>query len=325
MFEVDKDDDPEKQGFCIDASVNGNDAQYINHRCDPNCEIEITDGRILVRSLREIPADEEITYDYWIDPDGDDIPCNCGADNCRGFIVREDLGKKITGIITPALEQQGRQLLTYSPTGQLDDALINAAAALTRGLNFTIGIALNKNIRAKLIDPTDVPALAKLDEQCFDDLYYSEQEFREELKAPGFYGLIVHNFENQQVMDPRSAIAYIMGHTDTSEGLASPPPFPLTELTSQGGYLVSCAVKPEFQGNKIYSLLLKAFEALSTTREYSQLRLHTRTVDNPDDNGAWQAFAKTGFEITGTIPDHYDEGDHVYEMVKQLSPIETTK
>ena len=38
----------------IDAAVGGNDSRFINHSCDPNCEVVIDDERPIVESIRTI-------------------------------------------------------------------------------------------------------------------------------------------------------------------------------------------------------------------------------------------------------------------------------
>lgn len=48
----------------INGNIPENTAKYINHSCKPNCEIEISKGRIFVFSMRKIRAGEEINYDY---------------------------------------------------------------------------------------------------------------------------------------------------------------------------------------------------------------------------------------------------------------------
>ena len=59
-------------------------AMFINHSCDPNCETDEIDGRVWIKSIRNIAAGEELTYDYYLyDGDEDDARCNCGAKNCR--------------------------------------------------------------------------------------------------------------------------------------------------------------------------------------------------------------------------------------------------
>src|SRR6478752_10133747 len=48
----------------IDAAVNGNDARFINHSCDPNCEAINDRKRIFIEAIKTIPAGTELVYDY---------------------------------------------------------------------------------------------------------------------------------------------------------------------------------------------------------------------------------------------------------------------
>lgn len=80
----------------IDASVGGNDARFINHSCDPNCESVVQDGAILIRSIRNIQPGAELTYDYALEIEADPPParralyeCRCGAPRCRGTMLEE--------------------------------------------------------------------------------------------------------------------------------------------------------------------------------------------------------------------------------------------
>ena len=79
---------------CIDARHTGNDARYINHSCEPNCEAVIEDDRISIYALVAIPAGAELTYDYRYVIDGPLdaatrklYACRCGAPQCRGTIA----------------------------------------------------------------------------------------------------------------------------------------------------------------------------------------------------------------------------------------------
>jgi SET domain-containing protein len=80
----------------IDGGRGGNDSRFINHSCEPNCEVDIARRRVFVVALRDIAADEEILYDYWyMTDDGytlDDLrriyPCRCGSASCRGTLAR---------------------------------------------------------------------------------------------------------------------------------------------------------------------------------------------------------------------------------------------
>ncbi len=58
--------------------------RHINHSCDPNIYVKTLRGRRFVIALRDIPAGQEITYDYCINSGGDTIwICHCGAARCR--------------------------------------------------------------------------------------------------------------------------------------------------------------------------------------------------------------------------------------------------
>jgi len=81
-------------GRCIDGAVQGNDARFANHSCEPNCEAVEEAGRIWIESIRPIAAGEELTYDYSYERgDGDDeagerfYRCQCGAARCRATIL----------------------------------------------------------------------------------------------------------------------------------------------------------------------------------------------------------------------------------------------
>ena len=66
-------------------------AAFINHSCDPNCEADEIDGRVFIRSIRNIVAGEELSYDYNLydgDPD-DPAPCHCKARHCRGTLYAD--------------------------------------------------------------------------------------------------------------------------------------------------------------------------------------------------------------------------------------------
>jgi hypothetical protein len=80
----------------IDGSLGGNDARFINHSCDPNCEVVITRGRVYIHAVRDIPEGDELFYDYWYVTDEsytlEDLrriyPCRCGSAKCRGTLAR---------------------------------------------------------------------------------------------------------------------------------------------------------------------------------------------------------------------------------------------
>lgn len=78
--------------FDVDGAVGWNPARFINHSCSPNCEAELAEGRIWITALRNIPVGEEITFNYGYDLESyREHPCHCGAPNCVGYIVAEEL------------------------------------------------------------------------------------------------------------------------------------------------------------------------------------------------------------------------------------------
>src|SRR5882762_1475084 len=48
----------------IDAAVKGNDARFLNHSCDGNCEAISDRKRIFIDARKTIKAGEELLYDY---------------------------------------------------------------------------------------------------------------------------------------------------------------------------------------------------------------------------------------------------------------------
>ncbi len=85
----------------IDAKVGGNSSRWINHSCAPNCESEVEAGRVFIRALRNIPAGEELFYDYGLvidEPHTPELlreyPCWCGAKTCRGTLLAPQEKKK---------------------------------------------------------------------------------------------------------------------------------------------------------------------------------------------------------------------------------------
>jgi len=83
-----------ENGDVINPEVGGNDARWINHSCDPNCEAVEEDDRVFIYALRDIQPDEELLYDYHMELDEPitelakkKFGCHCGASNCRGTMI----------------------------------------------------------------------------------------------------------------------------------------------------------------------------------------------------------------------------------------------
>ncbi|XP_039536244.1 histone-lysine N-methyltransferase, H3 lysine-36 specific isoform X2 [Pimephales promelas] len=92
----------------IDAGPKGNEARFMNHSCQPNCETQKWtvngDTRVGLFALTDIPAGTELTFNYNLECLGNGkTVCKCGASNCSGFLgVRpknnppsDDKGRKL--------------------------------------------------------------------------------------------------------------------------------------------------------------------------------------------------------------------------------------
>lgn len=79
-------------GLVIDGHRMGGEGRFVNHSCEPNCEMQkwCVNGlfRMALFALRDISANEELTYDYnfsLFNP-SEGQPCKCGSTKCRGVI-----------------------------------------------------------------------------------------------------------------------------------------------------------------------------------------------------------------------------------------------
>ncbi|XP_068132273.1 histone-lysine N-methyltransferase NSD2 isoform X2 [Hyperolius riggenbachi] len=84
MLTIDKD-------RIIDAGPKGNYCRFMNHSCQPNCDTQKWtvngDTRVGLFAVRDIPAGEELTFNYNLDCLGNEkTVCRCGAPNCSGFL-----------------------------------------------------------------------------------------------------------------------------------------------------------------------------------------------------------------------------------------------
>ena len=89
-------------GDVIDAGIDGNEARWINHSCDPNCETMEEEGdRIFVYALRTLRAGDELFYDYKVVPAErrtrlveKNFACICETAKCRGTMLEPKKRRK---------------------------------------------------------------------------------------------------------------------------------------------------------------------------------------------------------------------------------------
>lgn len=79
-------------GLVIDGHRMGGDGRFVNHSCEPNCEMQKWSvhglPRMALFALRDIKGGEELNYDYnfaLFNP-SEGQECRCGSFRCRGVI-----------------------------------------------------------------------------------------------------------------------------------------------------------------------------------------------------------------------------------------------
>lgn len=77
------------RGNYIDATYSGNYTRYIEHSCDPNCEVIEKYGRILIKTKKRIKKGDFISISYVCEPstlDDYTFICQCKNNNCLIYI-----------------------------------------------------------------------------------------------------------------------------------------------------------------------------------------------------------------------------------------------
>jgi uncharacterized protein len=80
----------------LDGSVPWNQARFLNHSCEPNCETDRIGERIWVIAARDIRAGEELTFNYGYSlEDYREHQCRCGATGCVGYMVAPEFHEHV--------------------------------------------------------------------------------------------------------------------------------------------------------------------------------------------------------------------------------------
>jgi hypothetical protein len=79
-------------GLYVDGKKKGNLSRFINHSCDPNCELQRWNVkgrlRIAIVAIKDIGEDESLSYDYQFDTQEENVfKCYCGSSKCRGTMA----------------------------------------------------------------------------------------------------------------------------------------------------------------------------------------------------------------------------------------------
>lgn len=87
------------ESMAIDGERNGNDARFVNHCCQPNCEVYIFDNIPYIYAMENISRWTELTFDYKLQSMSGKrlskkerielFPCKCGAKKCRATLIAQ--------------------------------------------------------------------------------------------------------------------------------------------------------------------------------------------------------------------------------------------
>ncbi|KAJ4892864.1 Histone-lysine N-methyltransferase SUVR4 [Raphanus sativus] len=116
----------DEEALCLDATICGNVARFVNHRCedanliDIPVQIETPDRHyyhIAFFTIRDVKAMDELTWDYLIDFHDESHPvkafkCCCGSELCRDKMPKGSGGKSgERRKVVPAKKQAGEKIV----------------------------------------------------------------------------------------------------------------------------------------------------------------------------------------------------------------------
>src|SRR5699024_3290617 len=111
-------------GEVIDGGQEGNDARWINHCCEPNCEAQENDEgtNVYIVALRDINAGEELFFDYGLVIDDvitqelkNQYKCLCARPNCRGSMLAALDIEKVSGFNQEQFTEQIAEVIPNTP------------------------------------------------------------------------------------------------------------------------------------------------------------------------------------------------------------------
>ena len=119
----------------IDASKKGNISRFMNHSCNPNCQLQKwvvgSQMRIGIFTIKDVPEGAELSFDYKFERYGNEAqPCYCGEPNCTGYIGKEQSESSSMTIESDEELSEEEQDEEESP-----DHLVNAFSLLSLALS----------------------------------------------------------------------------------------------------------------------------------------------------------------------------------------------
>lgn len=84
--------------WAVDGSHGGNGTQYVNHSCQPNADVVVLHGKIILYALRDITPGEEITTEYLYELGLEGNRCNCRMASCRETMSAAEITRVSVGV-----------------------------------------------------------------------------------------------------------------------------------------------------------------------------------------------------------------------------------
>ena len=119
-------------GIYVDGKKKGSDSRFINHSCEPNCELDrwVVNGkmRIGIFAIKNIPKNTPLCYDYQFDTNEiSAFKCFCGADTCRGTMAPKNAQERALQMGDKSLLSD-RQRKKYMKQGQMKEAALKGGS-----------------------------------------------------------------------------------------------------------------------------------------------------------------------------------------------------
>ena len=96
----------------IDAHRKGHLGRFLNHSCEPNCKPEKWQGNgelcVGIFANRDIPAGEELTFDYQMERFDQAQPCFCGMPSCSGVMGGTNINKAEAAALLEQIRSEER-------------------------------------------------------------------------------------------------------------------------------------------------------------------------------------------------------------------------
>jgi uncharacterized protein len=93
---------------------------YLNHSCEPNCQVDEIHGRVWIFALRDIGTGEELAWDYNLYDDDGPAPCHCGSPKCRGTMYSREWMATLRR--REARRKKSREKITYKKNAPVQRA-----------------------------------------------------------------------------------------------------------------------------------------------------------------------------------------------------------